>query len=921
MNPALAAAAFLAQIQVRDEPKDWRLLETPHFNLYYPSEELLPRAREFAAWFEKARAELAAQTGHEPRRVNVFLYRSFHDLLQASYLGSPRDAAPLADRVRRPAALSDRPPPPPEARACRPHARSRALALAEPTRDRIFIHCQDSDRWNWWFIKHELAHQVQFEHLYAFRLPSWLIALKDPLIPAWFWEGGADFLAGIFDSHKDQFMRDLARERLYDLKELFFPDVLNPYDFLAIYYQGSYFWRFLDEAYGPGTARRVFERYDRGLPVASLRPLKAATGRDRETLERDFEEHLRRRWAPVEADRGEPSERLTDSRAYYRRRAWGGRWSPDGARLAWVGDENVWPELYVDGRGLLGRRRGIDLGFVVSPPAWSPDGRRLAVIEWTTNRDDLLLVNVDGGTESVRLPFDELYDPAWSPDGTRIVFSALRHGTSDLWAWHLADGRLERLTDDAAADRAPAWSRDGRLAWIKEVEGRTILYVDGRPVTRSWALLEYPQWSPDGKAIVLAADVDGVWDAFEVDPATGRARRLTRFRGGVSYPAYHPDGSLVVTYYEGRGQDLYRVRPEPQEEPRFDQEERRSWYDAFRKPPPQGEPAEKSRVWGVNWLMFPVTSPSLLTPGVEFSFGDRDAENTLSLSAAGTSSRLWTASATVANTRWRPTIGARAAGGRLGDLTEIRGEPFVDLPLWTTVTTGVGWVARYRDQEEEEIPDPHVFDSGPTASLFFSNRTGYRYWDSSWGFAFGGTASFFREDFGGDRDLNEYFGFVEGAYDFVQDWTLWCRATYEKLVGPAFLEAEILELGDVLRGAEDLEGLERGVVSLEFRFPLWRDLLWKPLELIGLGEWLILKDLRGFAFGQAGYAGTEFSQARDDDFGAASAGLGLRLDFSFMLWPLVNLRVPARVEVWGAIVGQDEDDPRGAVGGGFVVGF
>ena len=918
MNALLAAAALL-QVQVRDEPKDWKLLETANFNVYYPSAELLARAREFGGWFEKARAELVEQTGQEPRRVNVFLYRSFHDLLQSSFLGSPR-AEPVSQRMRRPA-LPDRSPPREECVRCRPNPRSRALALAEPLRDRIFIHCQASDRWNYWFVKHELAHHVQFEHLFPWRMPGWLIALKDPLTPFWFWEGGADYLAGIFDSAKDQYVRDLSSERLYDLKELFFPDILNPYDFISVYYEGSYFWRFLDEQFGAGTARRVFDRYDR-LNFASTRPIKFVTGKPRHEVEREFAENLKRRWEPMMAGRTVPSERLTDSRAYYRRRAWGGRYSPDGTRLAWVGDSDVWPELYVDGEGMLGWRRGIFLGWVVSPPSWSPDGKRIAVIEWTTNRDDLLLVDVEGGTESVRLPqFDELYDPSWHPDGSKIAFAALKNGTSDLYVLHLADRRVERLTEDAAADLTPAWSRDGRLAWIKETEGRTILTVDGKAVSTSWALLEYPQWSADGKSIVVSADVGGVYDAFAVDPATGKGRRLTKFRGGVAYPSYHPDGSLVVTYYEGRGQDLYKVAAEPQDEPQFEQEDRKPWYDPFKKPPPQGQPAEKSRVWGVNWLMFPVLSTSLVSPGVEFSFGDRDAENTLVLVASGTGSRSWGGGATVVNTRWRPSIGATVFGGRLGDLTEARAEGFLELPLWTTITTGAGWVGRFRDREEDDVPDPHFFDSGPTASVFYSNQMSYQLRDRAWGFAFGGTATVFREDFGGDRDLNEYFGFFEVSRDVAQDVILWSRLTYEKLVGDEFLEDEILELDDILRGAEDLEGLERGVVTLEARFPIWRDLLWKPLEIIGLGEWLILKDLRGFVFGQAGYAASELSDIRFRDYWAASTGVGLRLDLSFMLWPVVNLRVPVRLEGWWALVGQHDDDARGAVGGGFVLGF
>ena len=132
---------------------------------------------------------------------------------------------------------------------------------------------------------------------------------------------------------------------------------------------------------------------------------------------------------------------------------------------------------------------------------------------------------------------------------------------------------------------------------------------------------------------------------------------------------------------------------------------------------------------------------------------------------------------------------------------------------------------------------------------------------------------------------------------------------------------ELLDIATVVRGAEDLEGTDLGGAVLELRFPLWRDFLWQPLELIGLGEWLILKDLRGFAFGQGGFAGFRPEDAQDGAFGAWSVGGGLRLDLSVMIWPIVNGRVPIRLEGWWAFVNQAGREDRGEVGFGFTLGF
>src|SRR3989338_1374638 len=149
----LAAGALCPQIQGREEPKDWKLLRTDHFEIYYPDEALRERAREFAGWFEEARGLVREATGVEiARTIHVFLYRSYHDLRQASLLGQFAEAPRLGLPRGRGSFVPERR----HASECR-LAEGRGFALAEPLRDRVLIHVQASDRWNQWFIRHELV--------------------------------------------------------------------------------------------------------------------------------------------------------------------------------------------------------------------------------------------------------------------------------------------------------------------------------------------------------------------------------------------------------------------------------------------------------------------------------------------------------------------------------------------------------------------------------------------------------------------------------------------------------------------------------------------------------------------------------------------------------------------------------------------
>jgi len=138
------------------------------------------------------------------------------------------------------------------------------------------------------------------------------------------------------------------------------------------------------------------------------------------------------------------------------------RWSPSGDRIAYV--RAVEPhELWVMGAD------GNDPTLVTAPvgpaapasaaaPAWSPDGARIAFVA----DGDLWVVGVDGAgrinlTDGRALVLDA--ELAWSHDGSRIAFVVTRDGGvgADIWIISPDGSGLLQLTDEPGLDLSPRW--------------------------------------------------------------------------------------------------------------------------------------------------------------------------------------------------------------------------------------------------------------------------------------------------------------------------------------------------------------------------------------------------------------------------------------------------------------------------------
>ncbi|MDP6418048.1 MAG: hypothetical protein QF492_02105 [Candidatus Krumholzibacteria bacterium] len=148
--------------------------------------------------------------------------------------------------------------------------------------------------------------------------------------------------------------------------------------------------------------------------------------------------------------------------------------SPDAKKLVYekkhrVAHGGILPDLKVADLE-SGKSHWISSARRAQHPAWSPDGASIAFVGNDGNRSNLYLCSPEGKNVRALTDFPHetrLLSPAFSPEGDRIAFSLFEAEVGvNIGIWSLPDSTLHRLTDHPGKDLRPLWSEDGERIYF-----------------------------------------------------------------------------------------------------------------------------------------------------------------------------------------------------------------------------------------------------------------------------------------------------------------------------------------------------------------------------------------------------------------------------------------------------------------------
>lgn len=552
-----ANAQYFGQNKVRYKNEKFKVMETPHFEIYYylKNEKMVKKFAQDAETWYKMHQEIFRDTFL--KKNPIILYNNHPDFQQTTALQGEIGIG--------------------------------TGGVTEAFKNRVIMPMMELGSQTRHVLGHELVHAFQYHLL----LEKDSIPLENVgQTPLWMVEGMAEYLSvGKKDAFTSMWMRDALLNRdIPSLKDLTNSNKYFPYRY------GQAFWTFVGSLYGDTTIVPLFKAtarfgYENGI--------RYTFGYDDRTLsglwKNAIEQHYRPMLRPDSSQIRISGAKIIDNKNAGNMNV-APAISPDGKYLAFLSEKDLFGiDLFLaDAKtGKIIRKLSSqisnshidDFNFLESAGAWSPDSKKFAFSIFSKGRNQLMIIDIENGKVLMKEKMDKVEqfgNLTWAPNGKDIAFSGMVEGQSDIFSYNLDTKQVTQITDDEYSDYAPSYSPDGTK--IVFSSDRAAMQAKNQNAVNPINLTIYDiatkvlsnvpvfpgannlnaQFSGDSKRIFFLSNRDGFRNLYEYNLENSNLKQLTDYFTGISgITEFSPaitvsrNDDIIYSYYRYQRYTLY----------------------------------------------------------------------------------------------------------------------------------------------------------------------------------------------------------------------------------------------------------------------------------------------------------------------------------------------------------------------------